>query len=129
VRGACAVLFFVSVGMLFNPAVLIDAPLAVLATVFIILVVKSAAAYAIVRASGRPREVALTIAVSLAQIGEFSFILVSMGTDFRILPEEARDLVVAVALISILLNTPAFALLDRWIARNAPPGAPPTAAS
>jgi CPA2 family monovalent cation:H+ antiporter-2 len=118
-RDAFAVLFFVSVGMLFDPRVVVEAPLALIGTVIIILVVKSAAAFAIVRAFGRSTEVALTVAVALAQIGEFSFILVTMGSAFHILPDVARDLVVAGALISILLNTPAFALLDRWIARRA----------
>jgi CPA2 family monovalent cation:H+ antiporter-2 len=127
-RDAIAVLFFVSVGMLFDPRVIVEAPLALLGTVLIILVVKSAAAYAIVRAFGRSREVALTIAVALAQVGEVSFLLVTMGRDFAIMPDVAGDLVVAGALISILLNTPAFALLDRWIAReNARAAAPETA--
>ena len=120
-RDAFAVLFFVSVGMLFDPKVILTAPLALIGTVAVILGIKSAAAYAIVRAFGRSREVALTIAVALAQVGEFSFILVTMGRDFAILPPEASDLVVAGALISILVNSPAFVLLDRWIARQARP--------
>ncbi|NBE09285.1 cation:proton antiporter domain-containing protein [Paragemmobacter ruber] len=123
-RDAFAVLFFVSVGMLFNPAIIIEAPLALLATVSIILAVKSAAAYGIVRAFGHDKGTALTIATSLAQIGEFSFILIVMGVKLAIVPPEAKDLVVAGALLSILANPLLFAWLDRWTARHAPP--PPT---
>jgi CPA2 family monovalent cation:H+ antiporter-2 len=112
-RDAFAVLFFVSVGMLFDPSVVIRAPLALSATVLVIVVVKSAAAWAIVRGFGRPQDVALTIAVALAQIGEFSFILIVMGVDFAIVPPLARDLVVAGALISILANPALFRLATR----------------
>lgn len=119
-RDAFAVLFFVSVGMLFNPAIVLSAPAAVLATVTIIVVVKSVAAYGIVRAFGHDREKALTIAASLAQIGEFSFILIVMGVKLDIVPAEARDLVVAGAMLSILLNPLLFHLLDRWSARHRP---------
>jgi CPA2 family monovalent cation:H+ antiporter-2 len=117
-RDAFAVLFFVSVGMLFNPAILLTEPLALIGTVLIILLVKSLAAYAIVRAFGHDKEVGLTIATSLAQVGEFSFILVVMGTKLAILPAEAKDLVVAGAMISILANPAMFALLDRWGAHH-----------
>ena len=120
-RDAFAVLFFVSVGMLFNPTVVISAPLALIATVAIILAVKSVAAYAIVRAFGHDKGTALTIATSLAQIGEFSFILIVMGVKLAIVPPEAKDLVVAGALLSILANPLLFAALDRWTARHAPP--------
>ncbi len=112
-RDAFAVLFFVSVGMLFNPTVLWLDPLPVIATVLIIIGVKSVAAYAIVRAFGHPRHTGAVIAASLAQIGEFSFILIVMGVDLAIVPEEARDLVVAGALGSIVLNPFVFMLLDR----------------
>ena len=127
-RDAFAVLFFVSVGMLFNPTVVISAPLALIATVAIILAVKSVAAYAIVRAFGHDKGTALTIATSLAQIGEFSFILIVMGVKLAIVPPEAKDLVVAGALLSILANPLLFAALDRWTARHAPPdpAEPPT---
>ena len=77
-RDAFAVLFFVSVGMLFDPAIIVDAPLALLATVLIILVGKSVAAYFVVRLFGHPRSTALMISASLAQIGEFSFILADL---------------------------------------------------
>jgi monovalent cation:H+ antiporter-2, CPA2 family len=103
-RDAFAVLFFVSVGMLFNPTVIIEAPLALVATVAIILLAKSLAAFGLMRAFGQDRGMALTIAASLAQIGEFSFILIVMGVNLAIVPAEARDLVVAGALISILVN-------------------------
>jgi len=117
-RDAFAVLFFVSVGMLFNPMIVLTEPLALIGTVLIILVVKSLAAYGIVRAFGHDKGMGLTIATSLAQIGEFSFILVVMGTKLAILPPEAKDLVVAGAMISILANPLMFALLDRWSARH-----------
>lgn len=108
-RDAFAVLFFVSVGMLFNPSVVIEQPLALLATVLIIVVGKSAAAFAIVRAFGHPNRTAFTVAASLAQIGEFSFILATLGTGLGILPEAARDLILAGAILSIFLNPFLFA--------------------
>ncbi|MCW3835209.1 YbaL family putative K(+) efflux transporter [Sphingomonas canadensis] len=118
-RDAFAVLFFVSVGMLFDPRVLVDQPLALLATVAIILVGKSLAAYAIVRAFRHPAGTALTVAASLAQIGEFSFILASLGAALGLLPEAGRDLILAGALISILLNPFIFAMAER---RRTPQG-------
>lgn len=117
-RDAFAVLFFVSVGMLFNPNVVIEAPLALLATVLVIVAVKSAVAYGLMRGFGQDQTAALTVAASLAQIGEFSFILIVMGVGLDIVPGQARDLVVAGALISILLNAAMFAGLDRWGARR-----------
>ena len=112
-RDAFAVLFFVSVGMLFNPAIVIAAPFALIVTVAVIILVKSAGAYGIMRAFGYERGAALTISASLAQIGEFSFILIVMGLDLAIVPPEARDLVVAGALVSILVNPLLFYLLER----------------
>jgi len=112
-RDAFAVLFFVSVGMLFNPAILLTQPLAILGSLLIIMVGKSVAAYAIMRLFRYPRGVALTIAASLAQIGEFSFILIVLGVNLAIVPEAARDLVVAGAILSIVLNPLMFALVDR----------------
>jgi CPA2 family monovalent cation:H+ antiporter-2 len=112
-RDAFAVLFFVSVGMLFNPAVLVEAPLAVLTTVLIIVVGKSVAAFVIVRAFGHPTSTALTVSAALAQIGEFSFILVGLGVALALLPEEGRDLVLAGAILSILLNPFIFAAVER----------------
>ncbi len=112
-RDAFAVLFFVSVGMLFNPGVVADAPLALLATVFIIIGAKSLAAYGIMRLLGQDRGMGLAIAASLAQIGEFSFILIVMGVNLDIVPPEGRDLVVAGALLSILMNPVLFWLVER----------------
>ncbi|QUT04282.1 Kef family K(+) transporter [Sphingobium phenoxybenzoativorans] len=103
-RDAFAVLFFVSVGMLFNPAILMKQPAPLLASVAIIMIGKSVAAYFIVRFFRHSSRVALTIAASLAQIGEFSFILAALGTGLKILPPDARDLILASALISIFLN-------------------------
>ncbi len=113
-RDAFAVLFFVSVGMLFDPTVILDAPLALLATVAIIIGAKSFAAFGIMRALGQDRGMALTIAASLAQIGEFSFILIVMGVNLAIVPAEARNLVVAGALISILVNPVLFWAVATW---------------
>ena len=126
-RDAFAVLFFVSVGMLFNPAIVAQEPLALIGTVLVILLVKSLAAYGITRAFGHARPTSLTIATSLAQIGEFSFILIVMGVKLAIVPPAAKDLVVAGALISILANPLLFAALDRWIARHPDPAPPPEA--
>jgi CPA2 family monovalent cation:H+ antiporter-2 len=115
-RDAFAVLFFVSVGMLVDPSILLREPLPLLATVFIILFGKSIAAFGIVRLFGYPTSTALTISASLAQIGEFSFILVSLGVGLGLLPDRGRDLVLAGAIISIMLNPLFFALLDRVLA-------------
>jgi CPA2 family monovalent cation:H+ antiporter-2 len=112
-RDAFAVLFFVSVGMLFNPAVVVEQPLPLLATILIIVVGKSIAAWAIVRAFGHPGTTPLTIAASLAQIGEFSFILATLGTGLGVLPAEARDLILAGAMASIFLNPILFTLIVR----------------
>jgi CPA2 family monovalent cation:H+ antiporter-2 len=112
-RDAFAVLFFVSVGMLFNPAVLLTNPLAVLATFLIIALGKSLAAYLIVRAFGHPNSVALTISASLAQIVEFSFILIVLAVNLAIVPPEARDLVVAGSILSILVNPLMFMAIDK----------------
>jgi len=111
-RDAFAVLFFVSVGMLLNPLVFVDHPLAVLATVAIIVVGKSVVAWLIVRAFRYPNATALTAAASLAQIGEFSFILIGLGLEYQIVPAEARDLVLAGAIVSILVNPLVFRLLE-----------------
>jgi CPA2 family monovalent cation:H+ antiporter-2 len=120
-QDAFAVLFFVSVGMLFDPLVLIDEPLAVLGTVAIIVLGKSAAAVALVLALGYPGRTALVVAASLAQIGEFSFILVGLGQSLGLLAKEQLGLVVAAALISIALNPlvfSAFDLLHRTLERR-----------
>src|SRR4029079_7883188 len=117
-RDAFAVLFFVSVGMLFNPGIVIAAPLALLATVLIIVLGKSIAAYAVVRLFGLPGPTALTISASLAQIGEFSFILASLGLSLGLLPSDGRDLILAGAIITIILNPFLFAALDFVLTRR-----------
>ncbi|WP_145143234.1 YbaL family putative K(+) efflux transporter [Roseomonas gilardii] len=119
-RDAFAVLFFVSVGMLFDPKVLVEAPWAVLGTIAIIVLGKSVAAWLIVRAFGHPNGTAVTISASLAQIGEFSFILAGLGVSMRLLPEEGRDLILAGAILSIFLNPFIFALAERRPARRYP---------
>ncbi len=117
-RDAFAVLFFVSVGMLFDPRILVEHPLQVLATTLIIVFGKSIAAYAIVRAFGHPNATALTISTSLAQIGEFAFIIAGLGLSLKILPKDGHDLVLAGALITIMLNPLLFMVLDRWQLRE-----------
>lgn len=112
-QDAFAVLFFVSVGMLFDPAVLLRQPLQVLAVVAIVVVGKSLAALLIVLACRRPLKTALTIAASLAQIGEFSFILANLGLVLDLLPSEGHGLILAAALLSITLNPLVFHLTDR----------------
>jgi CPA2 family monovalent cation:H+ antiporter-2 len=117
-RDAFAVLFFVSVGMLFNPAVMVAAPAALVATVLIIVVGKTIAAYVVVRLFGYANSTSLTISASLAQIGEFSFILAGLGVSLGVLPEKGRDLILAGAIVSILLNPLPFAALDRLPAKR-----------
>jgi CPA2 family monovalent cation:H+ antiporter-2 len=103
-RDAFAVLFFVAVGMLFDPAIVMKEPGPIALTVLIIVVGKSLAAFLIVRVFGHPTPTALVIAVSLAQVGEFSFILAGVGVSLELLPERGRDLILAGSIISILLN-------------------------
>ncbi|HET8899556.1 MAG TPA: YbaL family putative K(+) efflux transporter [Rhodanobacteraceae bacterium] len=117
-RDAFAVLFFVSVGMMFDPAILLREPLLIVATALIILLGKSLAAYAIVKGFGYAKGTALTISASLAQIGEFAFIIAGLGVTLGILPARGLDLVLAGSLISILLNPLTFSLVDRWHARQ-----------
>jgi CPA2 family monovalent cation:H+ antiporter-2 len=127
-RDAFAVLFFVSVGMLFDPLSVVHYPLLILATLLIIVVGKSIVAFLIVLAFGRGRKTALTIAASLAQVGEFSFILAELGVNLRLLPEHGRDLILAGAILSILLNPLAFAAVD-WLNRRSRDAAPDTGAA
>ncbi|MDO8385976.1 MAG: YbaL family putative K(+) efflux transporter [Polaromonas sp.] len=122
-RDAFAVLFFVSVGMLFDPWVIVERPLQVLAVVAVIVVGKSLAAAALVLGFRYPLNTALTVSASLAQIGEFSFILVAMGASLGLLPPEGQSLVLAGALISIALNQLVFKAvepLQRWILARSP---------
>jgi CPA2 family monovalent cation:H+ antiporter-2 len=111
-RDAFAVLFFVSVGMLVDPAYLIANPLPILAVVAIVVVAKSIAALAIVAVAGYAVPVGLTVAAGLAQIGEFSFIVATLGLSLGLLPPEGLQLVVAGALVSITLNPFVFRLID-----------------
>src|SRR4029078_4052331 len=117
-RDAFAVLFFVSVGMLFDPTILVREPIPVLVTVLIIVLGNSLASFAIVRGCGYSTPTALTISASLAQIGEFSFILAGLGVSLALLPEQGRDLILAGAIISILLNPLLFAALDHVVERR-----------
>ncbi|MCP1548982.1 MULTISPECIES: YbaL family putative K(+) efflux transporter [Methylorubrum] len=117
-QDAFAVLFFVSVGMLFDPGIVLREPLSILGVVSVIVLGKSLAAVAIVLAFGHPVGTALTIAASLAQIGEFSFILAGLGISLGLLPEEGRDLILGGALLSITLNPLFFATsarVSRWL--------------
>ncbi|MGY3603340.1 MULTISPECIES: YbaL family putative K(+) efflux transporter [unclassified Bradyrhizobium] len=117
-RDAFAVLFFVSVGMLFDPMSVIREPWPLIATLFIITIGKSVAAFLIVLAFRHPVSTALTISASLAQIGEFSFILAEIGVVTNLLPKEGRDLILAGAILSIMLNPLIFAGVDWLIARH-----------
>ena len=111
-------LFFVSVGMLFDPSVLIHSPLRVLAVVAIVMIANPLIAAAIVLFFRYPLNAALTIAASLAQIGEFSFILAGLGMSLGLLPHEGQNLILAGALISITLNSFAFqaiAPIEAWL--------------
>jgi len=116
-KDAFAVLFFVSVGMLFDPTVLVREPLVVLSVLAIIVVGKSLAAFIIVLGFRHPLRTALVVSASLAQIGEFSFILASLGATLGLMTPDARDLILAGAILSIALNPLTFASiapLTRW---------------
>ncbi len=117
-RDAFSVLFFVSVGMLFEPRIVMEQPLRVLSVLAIIMLGKSIAAMLLVLALRYPLSTALTVSASLAQIGEFSFILAGLGAALGLLPEEARTLVLAGSIASIALNPLLFTLIEplrRWI--------------
>ncbi|HYD61083.1 MAG TPA: YbaL family putative K(+) efflux transporter [Noviherbaspirillum sp.] len=111
-REAFSVLFFVSVGMLFNPAVVLERPLEVLAVVLIIIIGKSVAAFILVLALRYPLGTALTVSASLAQIGEFSFILAGLGLSLGLLPEDAQSMILAGAIFSIAINPFVFKMLE-----------------
>lgn len=120
-QDAFAVLFFVSVGMLFDPFVLVREPLLVAAVLLVILVGKSLVAFAIVWLLGFPASTGLIVSASLAQIGEFSFILAGLGVSLGLMPAEGLNLVLAGAILSITLNPVVFAGADRlcrWIQGN-----------
>jgi monovalent cation:H+ antiporter-2, CPA2 family len=116
-RDAFAVLFFVSVGMLFDPMIVLQQPGPLLATLLIIMIGKSLAAFGIVRLFGHPPLAAATVSASLAQIGEFSFILAGLGVSLQLLPEQGRDLILAGAIVSIVLNPLCFTGLD-WLTQR-----------
>ncbi|WP_409159130.1 YbaL family putative K(+) efflux transporter [Pectobacterium sp. B2J-2] len=117
-RDAFAVLFFVSVGMLFDPMILLNDPISVLITLAIIVFGKSAAAFLLVRLFGHSKRTALTISASLAQIGEFAFILAGLGIVLGLLSEAGRNLVLAGAILSIMINPLLFTLLERYLAKH-----------
>jgi CPA2 family monovalent cation:H+ antiporter-2 len=120
-RDAFAVLFFVSVGMMFDPSFIINEPLMTLCGLGIVLVVKPLSAWAVVWALGYPVKTVLTVAVGLAQIGEFSFILAQTATQHRILPESATQLLVVTAILSIALNPLLFsrtAAMETWLKKR-----------
>lgn len=117
-RDAFAVLFFVSVGMLFDPHILVSQPYAVIATVAIIIFGKSIAAYGLVRIMKHSNRTALLISASLAQIGEFAFILATLGGKLNVFTPEMHSLVVAGAIFSILLNPVIFTLVESYLKRT-----------
>jgi CPA2 family monovalent cation:H+ antiporter-2 len=114
-RDAFSVLFFVSVGMLFDPNILWQSPGKLLLTVAIILLGKTVAAIALILLFRYPLNTALTVGAGLAQIGEFSFILAGLGSSLGLLPQEGRDLILAGALVSIAANSALFATLDPFL--------------
>ncbi len=113
-RDAFAVLFFVSVGMLFDPSFVVAHPMMVVAGLAVVLVFKPLAALVIVAVCGYPVRTALTVAIGLAQIGEFSFILAQVAGEHKLLPPEAMNVLVATAMISITINPLLFRSLDRF---------------
>jgi CPA2 family monovalent cation:H+ antiporter-2 len=111
-RDAFAVLFFVAVGMLLDPSTLLEMPLAIAAVVFLVVVAKAITKFAIIALFGYPVRVAVTVGAGLAQIGEFSFILGTLGLSLGLLPQEGFQLIVAGALLSIALNPLLFHFVD-----------------
>ena len=112
-RDAFAVLFFVSVGMLFDPQILLRNPWPLVATVGIIVVFRSLVSLGLLKIFGQSREASATVTASRAQIGEFSFILAGLGLQFGLIPDEARDLILGGSIISIVLSPLMFAIFDR----------------
>jgi monovalent cation:H+ antiporter-2, CPA2 family len=119
-QDAFAVLFFVAVGMLFDPAIVVQQPLRVLAVVAIVVIGKSLAALGIVLALRLPLSTALIVAAALAQIGEFSFILAGLGVSLGLLPVDGQSLIVAGALLSIALNPLIFLGVEKWLPSERP---------
>ena len=118
-RDAFAVLFFVSVGMLFDPHILIEQPLEILATFLIIVLGNAFCGFIVSRVFREPLQTQLTLGAGLAQIGEFSFILAALGVSLGLLSKDAQNLILAAALLSIIVNPMFFVLLDRWNAKHA----------
>jgi monovalent cation:H+ antiporter-2, CPA2 family len=144
-QDAFAVLFFVSVGMLFDPSIVVREPGRVAAVLVVVVLIKSIAALAVVLVTRRPLISALTIAVGLAQVGEFSFLLAGLGVGLDMLPPDGRDLILAGAILSITLNPALVAATQRLSVRlearsqrgpawlrgrhpTAPPDSPPAVA-
>ncbi|OYX46956.1 MAG: Kef family K(+) transporter [Alphaproteobacteria bacterium 32-64-14] len=119
-RDAFAVLFFVSVGMLFDPMTLLQNPWPLLGALGIVVVGKSLAAIAIMKAFKQPADSTMLIAASLAQIGEFSFILATLGVGLGLMPAAAQDLILGAAILSIVLNPLAFLVLERFVPKPKP---------
>jgi CPA2 family monovalent cation:H+ antiporter-2 len=119
-QDAFGTLFFVAIGMLFDPKILVREPLKVLLVLGIIIIGKSLAAFGIVRLLRRPRSTAFMVSAALAQIGEFSFILAAFGVSFGLISTDARNLIIAGALFSIILNPLVFYLISRLGALRLP---------
>jgi CPA2 family monovalent cation:H+ antiporter-2 len=120
-QDAFAVLFFVAVGMLFDPSILVTEPLHVLVVLAVIVLAKPAVAYALMRVLRQPERASRQVAAGLGQIGEFSFILVGLGVSLQLLPEDGQNLVLAGSLLAITLNP----FLHRLLLRApSPPSAP-----
>jgi CPA2 family monovalent cation:H+ antiporter-2 len=120
-RDAFAVLFFVSVGMLLNPAALLRSPGVTLAAFAIVVIAKPLVAALMLAFARYPTRAGLTVGLSLGQIGEFSFILITLARDLKVVPPEALDIVVAVAIASITINPLTFKAIppfDAWLARR-----------
>ena len=115
-QDAFAVLFFISVGMMFDPTILVRQPLMVLAVLLLVLIGKSIIAFGIVLVLGYPASTALMVSAALAQVGEFSFILAGLGIAHQLMPQEGLSLILAAALLSITLNPLAFTLSERLTA-------------
>ncbi len=123
-RDAFAVLFFVSVGMVFDPLTLVHEPLALLMTVLVVLIGSAGAAFTIVRLFGQSWSTALLLAAGLAQIGEFSFILADLGIGLKLMPERARDLILGTSILTIFLNPLVFGAAAWLRSRLEPQPAP-----
>jgi monovalent cation:H+ antiporter-2, CPA2 family len=125
-RDAFAVLFFVSVGMVFDPLVIVHDPVALIATIAVVLA-SAGISFGLVRLFGQPWQTALLIGAGFAQIGEFSFVLADFGVGLKILPERGRDLILGASILTIFANPFLFSLAEKLCKRFAPPVLPETA--